>query len=81
MLVLEKNKTPTGKILFADATRLGNMAEGKNPMITDDDIRALADTFAAFQQGRCIEDAGVCTVADMQEIDDQDYVLKPARYI
>ena len=48
---------------------------------TDEDIQKLADTFTAFQEGTLEDVKGFCAVADLQEIEKQDFILTPGRYV
>jgi type I restriction enzyme M protein len=47
----------------------------------DVDIRRLADTFEAFQQGTLEDEKGFCAVVDTAKIAEQDYILAPGRYV
>ena len=40
-----------------------------------------ADTFTAFQEGTLEDVKGFCAVADLQEIEKQDFILTPGRYV
>lgn len=42
-------------------------------------IQKLADTFTAFQEGTLEDVKGFCAVADLQEIEKQDFILTPGR--
>ena len=44
-------------------------------------FRKLADTFTAFQEGALEDVKGFCAVADLQEIEKQDFILTPGRYV
>ena len=50
-------------------------------VVTDEDIQKLADTFEAFQNGTLEEVKGYCAVASIQDIEKQDYILTPGRYV
>ena len=45
------------------------------------DIDKLAKTFGDFQNGILEEVKGFCAVADIQEIEKQDFILTPGRYV
>ena len=74
-------KKQTGKTLFIDARKMGYMVDRKHRDFTDEDIRKLADTFAAFQEGTLEPVKGFCAVASQDEIAAQDYILTPGRYV
>lgn len=78
---ISKNKKQKGKTLFIDARKMGYMVDRKHRDFTDDDIKKLADTFEAFQNGTLKEVKGYCAVADLQDIAKQDYILTPGRYV
>lgn len=78
---ISKNKKQKGKTLFIDARKMGYMVDRKHRDFTDKDIQKLADTFTAFQQGTLEDVKGFCAVVDLQEIEKQDFVLTPGRYV
>ena len=49
---------------------------------TPDDIRKIADTFHAWQQGEGYEDMpGFCKSASLEEVRTHEHVLTPGRYV
>jgi len=78
---ITKGKKQTGKTLFIDARKMGYMVDRKHRDFTDEDIRKLADTFTAFQEGTLEPVKGFCAVATQDEIAAQDYILTPGRYV
>ena len=60
---------------------MGHMVDRKHRDFTDEDIQKLADTFTAFQDGTLSDVKGFCAVADLQEIEKQDFILTPGRYV
>jgi type I restriction enzyme M protein len=78
---ISKNKKQKGKTLFIDARKMGYMVDRKHRDFTDEDIQKLADTFKAFQDGTLEEVKGFSSVATIQEIAKQDYILTPGRYV
>ena len=78
---ITKGKKQTGKTLFIDARKMGYMVDRKHRDFTDEDIRKLADTFTAFQEGILDPVKGFCAVASQDEIAAQDYILTPGRYV
>lgn len=78
---ISKNKKQKGKTLFVDARNMGHMVDRKHRDFTDEDIQKLADTFEQFQNGTLEDVKGFCRVADLQEIEKQDFILTPGRYV
>ena len=80
IMVMKKNKTDN-KTLFIDARKLGTMVSRKLRELTDDDIKKVSDTYEAFVDGSLEDVKGFCAVADTAEIEKQDYILTPGRYV
>ena len=79
---ITKNKAQKGKTLFIDARKMGYMVDRKHRDFDDiKDIKKLADTFEAFQKGTLEDVKGFCAVAGLEEIEKQDYILTPGRYV
>lgn len=78
---LAKKKKRKGKTLFIDARKMGFMRDRKHRDFSDDDTKKIADTFAAFHDGTLQDVKGFCAVADLQDIQNQDYILTPGRYV
>lgn len=78
---LNKNKKQKGKTLFVDARNMGTMISRRLREMTDTDIKKIADTFIAFQEGKLEDEKGFCAVVDMAEIAKQDFILTPGRYV
>ena len=78
---ISKNKKQKNRTLFIDARKMGHMVDRKHRDFTAEDIQKLADTFEAFQNGTLEDVKGFCAVATTQEIEKQDYILTPGRYV
>ena len=78
---LNKQKKQMGKTLFIDARKMGTMVSRKLRELTDDDIAKIADTYTEFVDGTLEDVKGFCAVADLDEIEKQDYILTPGRYV
>ena len=78
---ISKNKKQKGKTLFIDARKMGYMVDRKHRDFSDEDVEKLADTFESFQNGTLEEVKGFCAVATIQDIEKQDYILTPGRYV
>ena len=78
---INKQKKQPGKTLFIDARKMGNMVSRKLRELTDDDIKKISDTYEAFSDGTLEDVKGFCAVSDIAEIEKQDYILTPGRYV
>jgi type I restriction enzyme M protein len=78
---ISKDKPQKGKTLFIDARSMGHMVDRKHRDFTDEDIKKLADIFTAFQEGTLEDEKGFCSVASLEDIEKQDYILTPGRYV
>lgn len=78
---ITKNKAQKGRTVFIDARRMGTMVDRKHRVFTDEDIQKLSDTFTAFQNGELKDKRGFCAVATTKDIEKQDYILTPGRYV
>jgi len=78
---ISKNKKQKGKTLFIDARKMGYMVDRKHRDFTPEDIQKLADTFEAYQNGTLEDVKGFCAVVPTAEIEKQDYILTPGRYV
>ena len=78
---LSKTKKQPGKTLFIDARQLGTMVSRKLRELTDEDIAKIADTYNAYVEDSLENVKGFCAVVDTTEIEKQDYILTPGRYV
>lgn len=79
---IDKNKKQLGKMLFIDARKMGTMVSRKLCELKQDtDIKKIADTFQQFHNGTLEDEKGFCSVATIQDIAKQNYVLTPGRYV
>ena len=78
---INKQKKQSGKTLFIDARKMGAMVSRKLRELTDDDIKKISDTYELFVDGTLEDVKGFCAVADTAEIEKQDYILTPGRYV
>ena len=78
---INKQKKQPGRTLFIDARKMGKMVSRKLRELTDDDIKKISDTYEAFVDGTLENVKGYCAVTDTAEIEKQDYILTPGRYV
>ncbi|MFN7725257.1 MAG: type I restriction-modification system subunit M [Rubrivivax sp.] len=78
----KKKRDRRGQFLFIDARQLGYMKDRVLRDFTVDDIKQVADTFHAWQQGEGYEDVpGFCYSASLADIRQHEHVLTPGRYV
>lgn len=79
---LSRNKQQKGKVLFVDARNMGKMVtRALRELDEKNDIKKIADTFEAYRQGTLEDEAGFCAVKTLQDIQAQDFILTPGRYV
>ena len=78
---ITKNKKQKGKTLFIDARKMGYMVDRKHRDFKEEDIQKLADIFTKFQEGTLEDVKGFCATVDIKEIERQDFILTPGRYV
>lgn len=71
-----------GETLFIDARDLGYMKDRVLRDFTPEDIQKIVGTFQAWRKGKGYKDeAGFCKSAKLKDIEKQDFVLTPGRYV
>ena len=78
---ITKEKKQKGKTLFIDARKMGQMVDRTHRDLSEEEIKKLADTFEAFQNGTLEAVKGFCSIASLEDIAKQDYILTPGRYV
>ena len=78
---LNKRKAQPGKTLFIDARNMGKMVSRKLREFTEEDIKKVANTFTAFEEGNLEVQQGFSAIASIEEIANQNFILTPGRYV
>ena len=78
---ITKNKKQKGRTLFIDARKMGYMVDRKHRDFKEEDIEKLADIFTKYQEGTLEDVKGFCATVDIKEIEKQDFILTPGRYV
>lgn len=78
---LAKNKKQKGKTVFIDARKMGTMVTRKLREMMDEDIDKIASTYNSFIEGTLEDVKGFCAVIETNEIEKQDFILTPGRYV
>ena len=78
---ITKGKKQPGHTVFIDDRKMGHMVDRKHRDFSDADIKKLADTFTAFQEGTLQDVKGFCAIATTADITARDYILTLGRYV
>ncbi|WP_103981836.1 type I restriction-modification system subunit M [Helcococcus massiliensis] len=79
--IINKNKSQKGKTLFIDARNLGKMVTRAHRELSNEDIILIADTYRDFVNGKEVDQQGFTNVSDIKEIEANNFVLTPGRYV
>jgi type I restriction enzyme M protein len=71
------------EILFIDARNLGQMISRKNKMLSDEDIAKITSTYHGWRNtnGSYEDTPGFCKAASLEEVEANNFVLTPGRYV
>jgi type I restriction enzyme M protein len=71
------------KTLFVDAREMGEMISRRNKQLTDDEIGRIAGKYRQFkkQDGSYEDVAGFVREATLEEIEKNDFILTPGRFV
>ena len=86
---LTKSKAQPGKTLFIDARNMGYMKDSTHRELScgeeteehGNDIARIADTFEQFRAGTLETEKGFSAIATIKDIEKQDFILTPGRYV
>ena len=71
-----------GETLFINARNLGTMETSVLKVLTDEDIQKVQDTVSSWKTGKGYQDIeGYCKSSTTEEIEKNDFVLTPGRYV
>ena len=84
--IINRNKKQKGYTLFINASNMGTMVTRKLRELLEDekhhDISTIANTYHSYQNDTNYEDVlGYCKKAKLEEIQSNDCVLTPGRYV
>ncbi|NLJ65396.1 MAG: SAM-dependent DNA methyltransferase [Christensenellaceae bacterium] len=79
--IINKDKKQKGKTLFLDCRSIGHMVDRAHRDLSDEDIERIAGTYNDFVEGKDVQELGYAHVADLEEIEKNNFVLTPGRYV
>jgi len=71
------------EILFIDARKSGELVSRKNKAFTDEDISKISEVYHNWRskEGNYEDIQGFCKSATLKEVEDNNFVLTPGRYV
>lgn len=82
--IMRKTKTENteNKVLFIDARNIGHMVDRKVRELSEEDIQRIANTYHNWRKNENYKDiAGFCKSSTKEEVEENNYVLNPGRYV
>jgi type I restriction enzyme M protein len=78
-----KYRNRKGEILFIDARNTGALISRKNKAFTDEDISKILEVYHNWRNidGKYEDIQGFCKSATLKEVEENNYVLTPGRYV
>lgn len=78
-----KYRNRKGEILFIDARNTGTLISRKNKAFTDEDISKISEVYHNWRNldGKYEDIQGFCKSATLKEVEENNYVLTPGRYV
>lgn len=78
-----KYRNRKGEILFIDARNIGALISRKNKAFTDEDVAKISEVYHNWRNldGKYEDIQGFCKSATIKEVEENNYVLTPGRYV
>ncbi|MEY3369752.1 MAG: hypothetical protein RLZZ361_422, partial [Cyanobacteriota bacterium] len=79
----QKYRDRHNEVLFIDARKLGTMVTRKLRELTEEEILRIADTYHQWRnkKGKYEDIKGFCNAASLEEVEKNNFVLTPGRYV
>ena len=81
----QERRDRTGETLFIDARQMGTMISRVHKELTEEDLDRITTTYHSWRgqtaEGSYEDIAGYCKSATLEDIQKNDYVLTPGRYV
>lgn len=79
--IFNKNKNRENETLFLDCRNMGHMVDRAHRDFSENDINTIVKAYQNFTNGNDVESPGFAHVANLKEIEDNNFVLTPGRYV
>src|SRR3989344_4433163 len=78
-----KFRNREGEVLFIDARKLGSMIDRRHKDLTDEDVKKISSIYHAWrgEGGKYVDVAGLCKSAQLKEVEKNNFILTPGRYV
>lgn len=78
-----QNRNRKNEVLFIDASEIGFMKDRVHREFTDEDIKKISNTYIEWkkEKGNYKDEKGFCKSANLEEIEKNNWVLTPGRYV
>jgi type I restriction enzyme M protein len=78
-----KYRNRKGEILFIDARNTGALISRKNKAFTDEDVSKISEVYHNWRNldGKYDDIQGFCKSATIKEVEENNYILTPGRYV
>lgn len=78
-----KHRDRRGEILFIDARKMGQMIDRRHKELTPEELSKITSTYHAWRSkdGKYKDEKGFCKSAKLSEVEKNDFILTPGRYV
>lgn len=78
-----KFRNRNDEVLFIDARKMGTMTDRRHRELNEEELKQITDTYHNWRKknGEYEDVKGFCKVTKIEEVEKNDYVLTPGRYV